>query len=556
MQEPSSAEIAYDERRDRSPISRKAIGSGSRHGSGTYPVNFGYTESSMDGTQGQVTAGQADPSMDAHFDDMQRSFSDISLERVRQNTSTPTIHLNGLEESREDENLQEHQQLHYHHERFEKPRRKPVERTSLDSSSDGHTRSFSGPGSQLDPRASTMRPQSGLTLGAELYNHKRGRSLTPADVKAGHVSLSPSGRSASSGRSPDHRPVSYVDQLNDVSYRQQMAQQNLTLDNARLRSSIGANASLLDTKKTLDMYRANVKKTTDLKLQYEFAVFLIQMAQQSAIAQAESGTASPQPGISDSQELVREARDILARCADRGYPFAQYYLADGYASGLFNRGREDNERAFALFVSAAKHGHAEAAYRAALSYEFGWGTRRDYAKAVQYYQQAAAKSHPGAATRLGKACLLGEMGLGNRYREGIRWLKRATENADTQHNIAPYELGVLHTTGYGDDVFKDETYAAQLFTHAAELGHPEANLMMGEAYEYGLLNCPKDPALSIHFYTGAAQSGVPKAMMALCAWYMVGAEPVLEKDEAEAYEWAKRSAKAGMFPSPLLHNPS
>ncbi len=33
----------------------------------------------------------------------------------------------------------------------------------------------------------------------------------------------------------------------------------------------------------------------------------------------------------------------------------------------------------------------------------------------------------------------------------------------------------------------------------------------------------------------------------MCAWYMVGAEPVLEKDEEEAYEWARRSAELGIF---------
>lgn len=96
-------------------------------------------------------------------------------------------------------------------------------------------------------------------------------------------------------------------------------------------------------------------------------------------------------------------------------------------------------------------------------------------------------------------------------------------------------------------MFKDESYAAQLFTQSADLGHAEANLKMGEAYEHGLLTCPRDPALSIHFYTGAAMQGLPEAMMAVCAWYMIGAEPVLEKDEEEAYEWAKRAAEIGEF---------
>jgi len=311
------------------------------------------------------------------------------------------------------------------------------------------------------------------------------------------------------------------------------------LDNAKLRTAVGANASLLDTKKTLEMYRANVKKTNDPAIQYEFAIFMIQAAQDLPAVGAE--------GMAAQAELLREARQILQRLADRSYPFAQYYLGDGYSSGLFNKGKDDWDRAFPLFVAASKHGHAEAGYRAALCYEFGWGCRKDYAKAVQFYRASASKNHPGAATRLGKACLTGDMGLGNRYREGVKWLKRAAESADFQYNSGPYELALLHVTGYGDDIFKDETYAAQLFTQSADLGHADANLRMGEAYEHGFLGCPKDPALSVHFYNGAAQAGVPEAMMALCAWYMVGAEPVLEKDENEAYEWAKKAADCGMF---------
>ncbi|KAH0301321.1 HCP-like protein, partial [Aureobasidium melanogenum] len=138
------------------------------------------------------------------------------------------------------------------------------------------------------------------------------------------------------------------------------------------------------------------------------------------------------------------------------------------------------------------------------------------------------------------------MGLVNRYREGVKWLKRATDSADYQYNSGPYELGLLHITGFGEDIFKDEAYAAQLMTKSAELGHPEANYRMGQAYENGTFGCPKDAALSVHFYNGAASKGLPEAMMALCAWYMVGAEPVLEKDEVEAYEWAKRAAELGL----------
>ncbi|KAH5636247.1 hypothetical protein HBI51_165090 [Parastagonospora nodorum] len=388
------------------------------------------------------------------------------------------------------------------------------------------------------PRSTLPRPNSAYTLGAELS--PRGCTQSPRLSVGGSPASNGSPRQVSgSRRSPDLRPISYIDLVN-LPYNQQIAPA-ANLSNAQLRTAVGQNASLLDTKKTLDMYRANVKKTQDSAVQYEFALFMVQVARDIMAA----GSSTDDHGLAPA-DMLREARQILQKLADRSYPFAQYYLADGYASGLFNKDKPDYDRAFPLFIAASKHGHAESGYRSALCYEFGWGCRKDYAKAVQFYRAAASKNHPGAAIRLGKACLTGDMGLQGKYREGVKWLKRATESADFQYNSAPYELGLLHETGYGDDIFKDEVYAVQLFTQAAELGHPLAALKLGEAYEHGQLCCPKDAALSVHYYNTAAQADIPEAMMNLCAWYMVGAEPVLEKDENEAYEWAKKAAEHGL----------
>jgi TPR repeat protein len=425
----------------------------------------------------------------------------------------------------------------------------------------------------------TLGPQAGPSINRHLtptlQNGRRSVPGRPSSVYSaisdfGPRGHSPGGISGSPGwnprtpsahsgnHSPDNRPLSYVDLLN-VPYAQQNAPAPIPFNNTQLRTAVGTNASLLSTVKTLEMYRANVKKTSDPTIQYAFAIFLIQAAEEFGINEEDGPAPKSSPKTardldspyvetlnapSSGKDLLREARQILSKLADRSYPFAQYYLADGYASGLFNKGKEDHDRAFPLFVAASKHGHAESGYRAALCYEFGWGARKDPAKAVQFYRQSAAKNHPGAMTRLGRACLSGDLGM-NKYREGVKWLKRATDAADPQYNTAPYHLGTMYETGYGDDIFKDETYAAQLFTQAADLGHAEASYRLGDAYEHGKLSCPRDPALSVHFYTGAAQREHPAAMMALCAWYMVGAEPVLEKDETEAYEWARRAAECG-----------
>lgn len=407
------------------------------------------------------------------------------------------------------------------------------------------------PGQQAMRRSSLPRPNSAYSIYSD-YG-PRGRSPGNSHVRA---------PSSQSRRSPDIRPTSYAELLN-VPYPQPPPAA-MTFDNSHLKSAVGNNAALLSTQKTLDMYRQNVKKTNDFSIQYSFAVFLITTAQEMGITSEgpELRKASPKPSKSrDSPApqggeadmsphgLVREARTILTRLAGAGYPFAQYYLADGYASGLFGKGKEDYSAAFPLFVSAAKHGHAESAYRAGLCYEFGWGTRKDPARAAQFFRVAATKSHPGGMTRLGQAYISGDLGE-KKYREGLKWLTLGAEAADTINNAAPYHLGCMYEIGYGDHVFKDQSYAAELFTQAAELGHAEANYRMGDSYEHGKLNCPRDPALSVHFYTCAAEKGHPAAMMGLCAWYMVGAEPILEKDEEEAYEWARRSAELGeYFPS-------
>lgn len=444
-------------------------------------------------------------------------------------------------EDAESEPAQEQEGLQYH--AFDdEPKKKAQNRASHAANHSVASSSSGGEGrnsQQLGvPRAvaNLQRPSSQHNLGAEL----RGRTLSPLSA-TGSDHSSPSGYPrdiSNSRRSPGaSRPSSYIDLLSNVPYNQQVAPAG-QLQHQSLQSAVGSAASLLDMKKTLEMYRMNVKKTNDAAVQYEFAIYMIGCSQDPNLA-----------ADIDPDQLVKEAKDILTDLAGRSYPFAQYYLGDGLASGLFNKGKPDLTRSFHLFQAASKHSHAEAGYRTALSYEFGWGTAKSYPKAVQYYRAAAFKNHPGAATRLGMACLRNDMGLlgKDKYREGVKWLKRAQESADFQYNAAPFELGVLHLTGFGADIFKDEHYAAQLFTQSAELGHVQANFLMGEAYENGLYGCPKDAALSVHFYNGAATRGHAEAMMALCAWYMVGAEPVLEKDEMEACEWAKKAAETGKY---------
>lgn len=253
-------------------------------------------------------------------------------------------------------------------------------------------------------------------------------------------------------------------------------------------------------------------------------------------------------GIDDKikKELLKEALSILRKLSDKGYADAQYLLGDAFASGAL--GRKDMKESFSLFQLAAKHGHGEAAYRTALCLEQGWGTSRDVRRSVQFLRMAASRNQPGAMLRLGMACFYGRMGLPNTSTtklEGVKWLKLASNEANEVFPQAPYELARIIQHGYKDIVIPDVQWALQLYVRSAELRHIPAARILGRAYEHGELECPQNAGLSIHYYTIGAQGGDPECMLALCAWYTVGAKDVLPLNHEEAFEWALRAANAG-----------
>ncbi|KZT68649.1 HCP-like protein [Daedalea quercina L-15889] len=318
------------------------------------------------------------------------------------------------------------------------------------------------------------------------------------------------------------------------------------LDHSHLRP--GNQAALLSHERTLELYRANAKKTQDPDLQFEFAVFMIDASKTMPMPVPTPGNVMEVEKAEQKREdLIREAMGLLKRLADRGHMPSQYFLADCYANGIgTHKNRQDFDRAFPLFVLAAKHGHPDAAYRAGTCCENGWGCRRESAKAIQFYKKSAAAGHPGALYRLGIAYLNGELGLSKSAREGVSLLKRSAEHATAEFPHALHELALLHERGIDNVLFVDYEYSAELLAQAAELGYAPSAYRLGECYEYGKMGCPQDPALSIHYYNIAAQQNHRDACFALTAWYLVGSPGVLPQSDTEAFLWAKKAAEAGL----------
>lgn len=344
---------------------------------------------------------------------------------------------------------------------------------------------------------------------------------------------------------------------------------------------LGTNLShLMPRMKTIEMYRKNAKKSTDPAVLFQYAQYMLQTAlmldattprgSDSSTPRATPTKKTASPDVTDKahrksrlansltldnvtlldphlkRSLLKEAHYYLKRLADKGYVEAQYLLGDAYSSGAF--GRVDNKEAFSLFLLAAKHGHTECAFRTAHCYEEGLGTGRDARKGVEFLKMAASKNHPAAMYKLGMYSFYSRMGLPANVttkQMGIKWLERALNVATELTAAAPYELGRIYQEGFLDILLKDEKYALELYAQAAALGHVESAAILGRCYEVGDV-VPQDSNLSIHYYTKAALGGHPESMLAMCAWYLVGSEPNLPKDDLEAFEWAKRAANCGL----------
>jgi TPR repeat protein len=247
---------------------------------------------------------------------------------------------------------------------------------------------------------------------------------------------------------------------------------------------------------------------------------------------------------------LADAHKILKKLASAGNMDAMFFLADCLGRGLFGNEPDDKE-AFTLYQSAAKLGHAKAAYRTAVCCELGHedhgGTRKDPLKAIQWYKRSATLGDPPAMYKMGIIQLKGLLGQPKNPREAVGWLKRAAERADSENPHALHELGLLYESAQPNDVIiLDEQYAFTLFRKAAELGYKFSQFRLGCAYEYGLMGCPIDPRLSIMWYSKAAMQGEHQSELALSGWYLTGTEGVLAQSDTEAYLWARRAALANL----------
>jgi TPR repeat protein len=107
-------------------------------------------------------------------------------------------------------------------------------------------------------------------------------------------------------------------------------------------------------------------------------------------------------------------------------------------------------------------------HKKGLAFYKGEGVPKDFRKAAEWFEKAAAKGHAGAQYNLGIMAYLGQ-GTGKDFATAAKWFREAAEQG---HAAAQYNLGFLYYEGKG--VPKDDLQAYTWIDRAANQGHEKA----------------------------------------------------------------------------------
>ena len=305
---------------------------------------------------------------------------------------------------------------------------------------------YANPSDTSTTSNSNVRPQV-LDRPSSFYGSQKGRIPSTSNASISNATITRPGSFVSSTSTyelADRRSIAWTASMYSNSPSLTATESSSLpplplLDHSHLQ--VGDKASLLSHMKTLELYRANAKKSNDPEVLFGFATLMLSVAKDlQEVGEDEEGSPSsseqyldanhrrrrsslnlpskksspssssssvfrssqnsdPQEPISSASSetdlpvmtkrngLLRESAGLLRKLANQGYVPAQYLLADLHTQGtLSSKGSPEFDKAFPLFVLAAKHGHTDAAFRTAQCCEYALGCRRDYAKAFQWYK--------------------------------------------------------------------------------------------------------------------------------------------------------------------------
>jgi TPR repeat protein len=197
----------------------------------------------------------------------------------------------------------------------------------------------------------------------------------------------------------------------------------------------------------------------------------------------------------------------------------------------------DPELAFALTAGQAEKGDAAAMLRLGGFYEQGFAVPRNYSKAREWYQKAAAAGLPEGHYNVGVCHEIG-MGTESNLAQATASFEKAAALGLPQ---ALYKLGVWHQNGTG--VPQNTAKALEYLSLAADGGHIFAANDLGVIYTNGALGQKKNLKLALNLFLRAAEQGDPEAMKNIAVLFKNGLSG--KSNPVKALKWYAIARSSG-----------
>jgi TPR repeat protein len=213
----------------------------------------------------------------------------------------------------------------------------------------------------------------------------------------------------------------------------------------------------------------------------------------------------------------------------------------------------DGTQAAAAYQRASDLGHAAATARLARMHNYGYGVRRDLARARQLAERAAGQGDP-LACNLTAVLSRGQHRSGPEVTRAVQYLEKAAEMGLPlgMLNLAEHlrEAVALPQNSSRADELDRSAFAA--WRDAASQNDPEAHFWVGYCYEIGR-GTNRDLQAAFREYQAAAQAGVPRAITAVAVDYATGQGTAA--DPAQALTHFDRAIQAGWMDANLALAP-
>jgi len=226
----------------------------------------------------------------------------------------------------------------------------------------------------------------------------------------------------------------------------------------------------------------------------------------------------------------------LTLSAEQGFMHAQYTLGLCYLKG--NCGIAGNPDAGERWIrKAAEKGHGPALVVLAQLYSGPDFVPRDPAIVETLLLRAAEMKIVQAQYQIARMYRLGFL-RSPEYAKAIEWFEEAAEK-----KYAPAHVALAEMYAKGEGAAVDLPRAASLYLTAAELGYAPAIMKTAENYRYGRGTAP-DPLAAAMWLMIAAQKGIPDAQSALDAVQKELKAPQVTAARQRADSWIGANAAA------------